>query len=456
MSKQPLITHRYPDDILAYRAGRPVAVRQFLADVDWIAGQLPAGRHVLNMCRDRYCFTVVFAACIVSHRVSLLPATHTPEMIRQMRCIAPDVFCVTDQSDSVVGLPTFRFPARVMHLKGSSKYPTPQIDGDRVVAHVFTSGSTGSPVPHQKRWDSLVCSARCEAERFGVTAAHAILGTIPAQHMYGLESTVLMPLQTGGALHAGRPFYPADICAALEELPRPRMLVTTPYHLRALLEDQSVLPAIDHLLSATAPLSQNLAREAESRFAAPLLEIYGCTETGQIASRRTTAGVEWETLPKVQFRRDGEYVWAEGGHIDTPTRLSDVIELCSSDDVGTTRFLLHGRRADMVNIVGKRTSLAYLNYQLNAISGVCDGIFLPPKEEDHNGVARLSALVVAPNLTPAVLMRELRERIDPIFLPRPLLFTDALPRNDTGKVPIMAVQDVFARCQRPTVIDVCT
>ncbi len=455
MQKQPLIAHRHPDDILAYRAGRPIITRQFLADVDWIAGQLPAGQHVLNMCRDRYCFTVVFAACIISHRVSLLPATHTPEMIRQMRCIAPDVFCVTDQSSGVAGIPTFHFPPRTMHLNGSSEYPTPQIDGDQVVAHVFTSGSTGSPVPHQKRWDSLVRSARREAERLGVTAAHAILGTIPAQHMYGLESTVLMPLQIGGTLHAGRPFYPADICAALEELPRPRMLVTTPYHLRALLDDQLTLPAIDHLLSATAPLSKSLAHEAENRFGAPLLEIYGCTETGQIASRRTTAGAEWKTLPKVQLRRDNEYVWAEGGHIDTPTRLGDVIELCSND-VSTTSFLLHGRRADMVNIVGKRTSLAYLNYQLNAIPGVRDGIFLLPKEEDHNGVARLSALVVAPNLTPAVLMRELRERIDPIFLPRPLLFTHALPRNDSGKIPNLVVQELFSRSPRPTVIDVCT
>ncbi len=455
MPKQPLIAHRHPDDILAYRAGRPIVACQFLADVDWIASQLPTGRHVLNMCRDRYCFTVVFAACIISHRVSLLPATHTPEMIRQMRRIAPDVFCVTDQSNSVVSLPTFRFPTRAMHLNESSKYPTPQIDGDQVVARIFTSGSTGLPVPHQKRWNSLVRSARCEAERLGVTSAHAILGTVPAQHMYGLESTVLMPLQIGGTLHAGRPFYPADICAALEELPRPRMLVTTPYHLRALLEDKSALPAIDHLLSATAPLSGSLAHEAESRFAAPLIEIYGCTETGQIASRRTTAGAEWKTLPQVQLRSDNEYVWAEGGHIDTPTRLSDIIELCGNG-VGITSFLLHGRRADMVNIVGKRTSLAYLNYQLNAIPGVRDGIFLPPKGEDHNGVVRLSALVVAPDLTPAVLMCKLRERIDPAFLPRPLLFTHALPRNDTGKVPNMAVQELFARSPHSTAIDACT
>ena len=29
----------------------------------------------------------------------------------------------------------------------------------------------------------------------------------------------------------------------------------------------------------------------------------------------------------------------------------------------------------------------------------------------------------------------LRERLDPVFLPRPLICLDALPRNATGKLP---------------------
>ncbi len=415
---------------------------QFLADVEWIAAQLPSGQHVLNTCGDRYRCTVVLAACIVSGRVSLLPSTHTPETVRQMRRIAPDVFCVTDQGDNEVDLPTFRFPSGAGDAERERTIP--QIDVDQVIAHVFTSGSTGLPLAHAKRWGNVVRSVRAEAERLGVTAAHTVLGTVPAQHMYGLESTVFMPLQAGAALHAGRPFYPADVCVALNELPHPRMLVTTPFHLRALLADQDELPAVDQLLSATAPLSQNLAQEAETRFGAPLFEIYGCTETGQIASRRTIAGAQWQTLAGTRLRRDGEHVWAEGDYIDIPTCLSDVIELQSNDD-GITRFLLHGRHADLVNIAGKRTSLGYLNFQLNAIPGVKDGMFLFPQEDNADGVTRLSALVVAPDLTGSALIRELRQRIDPVFLPRPLLFVDELPRNATGKCPQRAAQELFVR-----------
>jgi acyl-coenzyme A synthetase/AMP-(fatty) acid ligase len=440
----PLIAHRSLDAVVAWRGNTPVSVRQFLGEVEHVAGQLPPGRHVLNLCGDRYRFTVALAACIVSGRISLLPSTHTPEMVRQMQCIAPDVFCIVDKEAGGIDLPTFRYPESMPPPVASPAIP--EIDCAQVIAQVFTSGSTGVPVPHVKCWGSLVRNVRAEAQRLGIGAAHAILGTVPPQHMYGLESTVLMPLQCGAALHAGRPFYPADICAALESLPRPRMLVTTPYHLRALLAEQATLPAVDQLLSATAPLSQDLAREAESRFGAPLFEIYGCTETGQLASQRTATGLEWHTLAEVRLRREGQMVWAEGGHIDSPTGLSDIIELIGDGRVSTT-FLLHGRHADLVNIAGKRTSLAYLNHQLNAIPGVRDGVFLLPREDGPDRIGRLTALVVAPGLTPAVLTQALRERIDPAFLPRPLLLVDALPRNATGKLSGQITQELLATLQ---------
>jgi acyl-coenzyme A synthetase/AMP-(fatty) acid ligase len=443
MSTLPLIAHCRPDAVMAWRGGTPVSVGQFLGEVEHVAAQLPPGRHVLNLCGDRYHFTVALAACIVSGRVSLLPSTHTPEMVRQMQGFAPDVFCIVDQGAGV-NLPTFCYP---VSMPAPAANPAiPEIDCAQVVAQVFTSGSTGVPVPHAKRWGSLVRSVRAEAGRLGIGVDHAILGTVPPQHMYGLESTVLMPLQSGAALHAGHPFYPADICAALADLPRPRMLVTTPYHLRALLAEQATLPAVDQLLSATAPLSPELAREAESRFGAPLHEIYGCTETGQLASRRTTAGAEWHTLADVRLRREGPVLWAEGGHIDSPTGLTDVIEFTGDGPVSTT-FLLHGRHADLVNIAGKRTSLAYLNHQLNAIPGVQDGVFLLPRDDGPDHVGRLTALVVAPGLTPTALTRALRERIDPVFLPRPLLLVEALPRNATGKLPSQTTQDLLATLQ---------
>jgi acyl-coenzyme A synthetase/AMP-(fatty) acid ligase len=113
-----------------------------------------------------------------------------------------------------------------------------------------------------------------------------------------------------------------------------------------------------------------------------------------------------------------------------------VIELCAD----AQRFLLHGRTADLVNIAGKRNSIGYLNHQLTAIEGVEDGAFFLPDEVQADGVTRLVAFAVAPRKQASALLAELRERLDPVFLPRPLVLVDRLPRQITGKLPREALR----------------
>jgi hypothetical protein len=44
------------------------------------------------------------------------------------------------------------------------------------------------------------------------------------------------------------------------------------------------------------------------------------------------------------------------------------------------------------------------------------------------------AFAVAPGVERATIVAQLRSRIDPVFLPRPLVLVDALPRNAAGKL----------------------
>jgi acyl-coenzyme A synthetase/AMP-(fatty) acid ligase len=253
--------------------------------------------------------------------------------------------------------------------------------------------------------------------------------------MYGFESTVLMAWHSGNALSHAQPFYPADICQALAAVPTPRVLVSSPVHLRALLDAGLALPEIALVVCATAPLSTELAQDIEARCHAPLLEIYGSTETGQIASRRSAQTAQWQLFPGIKLIVEGDCVRACGGHIETLTALSDLIEPMADE-----HFLLHGRIADLINIAGKRHSLASLNHLLSTIPGVLDGAFYMPDETGDDHITRLAACVVAPGLDAPHLLAALREHIDPVFLPRPLLFVGALPRNSTGKLPRDALQ----------------
>jgi acyl-coenzyme A synthetase/AMP-(fatty) acid ligase len=221
---------------------------------------------------------------------------------------------------------------------------------------------------------ALARGAVAEAQALGRRVPGATLvGTVPPQHMYGFESTVLLAPEPA-CLHRGRPFYPCDVRAALEGVPAPRVLVTTPVHLRALELDRTVLPPLALVLSATAPLAVETAAGAEARYGAPVREIFGFTEAGMVASRRTTDGPAWWLLPGVRLRADGDTLWAEGGHVPQPARFTDVVEVIDRE-----RFVVSGRAADLVNIAGKRASLAGLNAELLAIPGVVDGAFYLPE-----------------------------------------------------------------------------
>jgi acyl-coenzyme A synthetase/AMP-(fatty) acid ligase len=237
----------------------------------------------------------------------------------------------------------------------------------------------------------------------------------------------MLALQHGMAFSSARPLLPADIVSRLAELAAPRILITTPIHLRSLLSHTESIPSLECIVCATAPLSPELAKMAEVRFGAPLFEIYGCTEVGQIAWRRTVETSAWTCLDDIELRECNGWVTAEGPAAASAEPLNDVIEL-----IDHKHFLLHGRKSDLINIAGKRSSLSHLNFQLNAIAGVDDGVFIAPA--DSEGVTRLTAYVVAPQLKPDDILNALRRVIDPVFLPRPLFLVDALPRNAVGKL----------------------
>jgi len=429
MVSMPLVRGFGAGAAFAYRGGRRLSIEQFLWDVSRLAASLPDRQYLLNLCTDRYHFSVAFAAALVRRQINLLPPNETPDLIERLASQYPGVYCLSDRPTGLESLETVLFPELVD--RGTAALPVPGVPEKQVAAIVFTSGSTGESVPYRKTWGSLVRVALAEIEILGLRSRRgmALAGTVPPQHVFGLEATVLTVMQGGLVLHARRAFYPADIRGDLASLPRPRGLVISPVHLRVLLAESDDLPPVDFLLCATAPLSPQLAAQAEARFGAPLYEIYGCTESGGIASRRTAETGEWRAMKDVTLRADSKGTWVRGGHVEIEVLLADVIELR-----GHGRFLLHGRTADLVNIAGKRTSLAHLNYHLNSIEGVRDGTFVVPEQEGET-VTRLTAYVVAPGLSGEDLMNALRQRIDAAFLPRPLHFVDALPRNEVGKLP---------------------
>ena len=464
----PLFAPRDLAAPIAYRSGVAVSGQQFLSMAQRLALQLPAGRPI-NLCQDRLNFALGLAAALLREQLSLLPPNALPQTLLQAPAGSGALYALVDEvPPGLDALLQVVVSADVLAQQVAcsaaqvSPPAVPQLPCAQPAVCLLTSGSTGAPQPHAKAWGPLVANIASAAERLAQLlgrsslAGLTIVATVPAQHSYGLESTVLLALLGGACFDAGRPFYPADIVQALARVPRPRALVTTPFHLKTLLLSGVPLPAVDLVLSATAPLSPQLAAQAEQAFGGLLAEIYGCTEAGQVAARRTTAGEVWTTLGDLRIHRqtvasantDAEpaaepeadtVCIVQGGHVVQATPLADVLELLDE-----RRFRLLGRANDLIHEGGKRSSLAHLNFHLNRITGVDDGAFWLP-DDKADGIVRPVAFVVAPGLTAAQVIAALRQQLESVFVPRRVVHVQALPREASGKLTVAALREFALR-----------
>ncbi len=418
------------DRTVAFDGSGRTDLETFLGQVRGVAAVLPPGRHAVNLCEDRYRFLVAFCAVALRGQVTLLPPSRAPTVVADVLAQYADSYSLGDGLLEAAPSGHWQLPEPLPSLAGE----VPMIDERATIAIGFTSGSTGQPKPNSKTWAAFRAStgqnlAALESLWQGHAMAN-IVATVPPQHMYGMELSVLLPLLGPAGLHAGRPFFPQDVARVLDETPEPRLLATTPVHLRALVESGVRLPRLCGIVSATAPLSRELAAAAEASFGCEVREMFGSTETCVIARRRTARETAWTPLPGVGVhpRPDGTLVSA--AHLPLPVMLADLVELEHDG-----RFHLRGRQADLLEIAGKRASLGDLTRRLLAIPGVVDGAMLQLDEADALGGARIAALGVAPALDEAAILVALREGIDPVFLPRPLKRVSSLPRSETGKLP---------------------
>jgi acyl-coenzyme A synthetase/AMP-(fatty) acid ligase len=418
--------------------GSTISRESFARSVAAFAASIPLDTTAINLCADRFAFCVALFGLALRGKPALLPTDRAEATISDLLRNHPGARIASDQDLHQQQLVVPDRPAR--HEEDIAISPMPDDHG--ALAVVYTSGTTGHPQAHVKGWTSLRAAGQLLSDRLlGDLGRCGLVATVPPQHMYGLETSVMMAIEGGHCIHRKRPLFPEDIRIALGEIPEPRILITTPIHLRALVGANTPLPPIARIISSTAPLSLELAQRAEATFNAPVFEIYGCSEAGSMASRQLTRNANWHLLRGVNLIRESNGAYsAVAPHLQAPVPLQDVFHL-----IGAEHFRLLGRAPDLIKVGGKRASLADLTHKLLAIPGVIDGVVFAPDESTHgaSGTIRVAAAVVAPTLTRSEILEQLRRVMDPAFLPRPLIQVNTLPRNSVGKLPKTLLQNIF-------------
>ena len=457
----PLAGYRATSDAVLLGPNGEVSAGVFFERVRELAPALPDTPFVINLAESRAGFMLGFAAALVRRQTSLFPSGQGRGDWEQLVRQYPNASIISDRAmdapDAFDLRPWLAIDTVVVpHASRESEgMRIPAVPADFRAAILFTSGSTGQPTAHAKSWGHLTRGAANLIAALGgsLPTRCAVVGSVPQQHMFGLESTVMLPWHAGIPVYAHKPLLPADLDAALAQCARPCWWMTTAVHLRPPLQAASSLGGLAGIVASTMSLPPALAVAAETKWRVPVVEIYGSTETGALATRRTATDEWWTPLRGVELRQqaegEGQQIHAAGSHIDGAVPLAD--ELRFGPD---GRFLWLGRSADMLKIAGKRASLSALNQWISEIPGVEDGVYFVPdaaedaaSHDDAHPTRRLAAFYVSATLSPDQVRTALRARVDPVFVPRPLIRVPQLPRNANGKLPQAALAELFSQSQ---------
>ncbi len=458
---------------VVYHQHRLISLGELLSTVNYLAEKIPAHQYIINLHQERYYFLLGFLLALKQKTISLFPSTLTAHTLTQLGTDYKDVLLLTDQNDQTINSNItddknfihFDLKVELEHFvseqTANNSIDFPPIESQRLVAIIFTSGSTGEPLPYSKYWADLISAAHLLGKQFlpqqtDKKTQSALVATVPAQHMYGLEASIMMALQHGLLIHSTKPFFPQDISDCLDDFKALQatsansynsVLITTPLHLKACIKTAVDLSTVKLIISATAPLDKSLARSCEQQFNTPVKEIFGCTEVGSMAWRRTSQSEQWTVLDDISLScKNNTLINTSRSIKQFP--FNDIVEVLDSQ-----HFLLQGRMEDLINQAGKRTSLAYLNHHLQTYPEFADACYY---QDNSLQETRLIAFVVAHKINDhsipdkaqqqiknKQLIAYLKARIEAVFLPKRIYYVQQLPRNATGKLPLTQLKKLF-------------
>jgi acyl-coenzyme A synthetase/AMP-(fatty) acid ligase len=437
-----------------------VNISQFLGHVYAVAELLPPHKYAINLCENRYLFMVSFCALLIKNQINLLPPNK--KLMTQQWLIEKykDVYVLDDSKlgesinftsvseSEASGKESKQFVVNILKadfVNAEKIKNIPNIPLNQLAAIAFTSGSTGESKPNEKTWQTIVESSQNNALNMLGNRNELMyqLATVPPQHMWGLETSVLLPLFTSICVADVKPLFPQDIYDALYALPSPRMLVSSPIHLRAIMKLNILSPyeapiKVALTLCATSPLSKDLAKDIEILFSSTLREIYGCSEIGSMAVRETSKEDVWQLFEGVDFSyQKNNMIMARTQYLPQKIEIFDDVKL-----IDENHFILKGRSSDMIDVAGKRGSLQEINNVLLGFPELVDGVIFIPK--NNSKVERLVALVVLPDsIEVAILKNYLKKYLDDAFVPRVILKTNSLPRQENGKLPLAEIKNIY-------------
>jgi len=299
---------------------------------------------------------------------------------------------------------------------------------------IFTGGSTGMPQVWSKTGENIFGEGFFLAGRFAVTEQDCIMATIPPYHIYGLLFSVVLPLVSSAQVVDETPSFPSEIAQVAGEH-EVTILASVPAHYRVLREVKKDISL--RLAFSSAGMLDTADNEAFCRQnKVGVVEVYGSTETGGIATRNRSLGEECFTpFPTIDWKISEGRLAVRSPYIspDLPVDASGFFT--SSDRVetsGINEFSLKGRADTVTKVGGKRVDLEEIRALIKNEPGVADCVVMALPESggrEH----QIGALIQGHQVDTEMIRKTLTDSLEPYALPRRMKTVDLIPVKKNGK-----------------------
>ncbi|WP_312977426.1 acyl-CoA synthetase family protein [Stutzerimonas nitrititolerans] len=335
--------------------------------------------------------------------------------------------------------------------------PAAPLDLDQCRLLLCTSGSSGEPKLIEKRLRQLANEVEVLEAQWGTELGQAcIIGSVAAQHIYGLLFRVLWPLCAGRPLLRKALPFPEDIQLASREL-ADFCLVASPALLKRMGDnlDWPALSRVRRVFSSGGPLPAEAAQQLQQRLDQAPTEIYGSSETGGIAWRQ--GGSLWQPFVGVELSQDEQGALRIASPCLPPGHVEQTADAARIQADG--RFELLDRLDRIVKLEEKRISLPMLESALSEHPFVSEAR-LSVIEDNRAFLAALVALSdaglhVLRNQGRRALTQALRKHLaqycEALALPRRWRLVRQMPCNAQGKLPQAQLEALLRtpRCLTP-------
>lgn len=391
-------------------------------------------RPLLCLCTDdKALLMAALLASLAGGPHLVLPYAFSPQALTEvLETLSPSYF-LTDRPESV-NFP--KGPAVVSPSSLSREALTPETmqDPDEPFLTLFTGGSTGIPKIWPKTPRNMFAEARYQAGAFGISPEDIFLSTVPPNHIYGLLFSVLAPFVSLSRVLNGTYIFPREILKAAQDY-RASVLVSVPAHYRVLKAEDLERGNFRLALSSAGVLDKNDAAYFREKTGLDIVEIYGSTETGGIATRRRSQDDElWHPMAPVAWKIRDDRLCVRSDFLSPALPRDGKGYFVTSDCVdagGHDQFILRGRADDVVKIGGKRVDMAAVQAKLKQVPGVRDAVVIAVPS--GRGRQNELAAIVATHLSALQLRQHLLLVSEAYAVPKRMSIVDEIPVTPTGK-----------------------